>query len=165
MESTSIPNARAAKPEKLLVTHALTLNKSEYSADMIACVKPVENRSKQIGPGWLALHNGAACDELPSHIVAVARFGKAPRCEDVLITDVPADVEAAMRKHVTGPICNVVVEIQALANPVPCSGSQGLWPMTDNTRARVVADISTLESTTTGFEDLIQCVHLRLTAP
>ena len=139
-----------------MVTHALTLNRSEHSRAMINHAKPVENRSMNIGPGWLALHNGASCDELPSHIVAVAKFGAAPRLDNVHISDVPSDVDAALREYMSGPICNIVVEIQELEEPVPCSGSLGLWPMAESVRQKVVEDLAGNESTTTGFEDLIR---------
>ena len=158
VKNVRAPSERAAKAEKLSITHALTLKQSEYTRDMLALVKPVENRDKTIGPGWLALHNGSGCNELPSHIVAVARFGAAPKLDAVHIVDVPEDVEAALREHMTGPLCNIVVEIQELVNPVPCSGAQGLWPMTEKTRQKVVDEIAELESTITGFEDLIECV-------
>lgn len=104
--------------------------------------KRVENRTwptKYRGPlaihagksrNWLGSWSGAMPDPMPfGAVVATCRLSD---CLSFSVaTDrpsLPARLEwVADHRHTKGPYCWVLEEVDRLDDPLPCSGSQGLW--------------------------------------
>ena len=90
---------------------------------------------------------------MPAAIVEVARF-----THSVPIALVPADVEDRLRAHCVGPQCNVIAEVQRLAEPLRnVKGALGVWRLTEAHRAELQRRLQTDSTTTlTGFERIFR---------
>ena len=141
-------------PARTEITHAITLKGSTLNEQILACEKPVENRHFTIPAGWVALHNNAdKSSDMPAAIVGVARF-----THSVPIALVPAEVEDRLRKHCVGPQCNVIAEVQRLAEPIRnVKGALSVWGLTEEHRAELQRRLQADSTTTlTGFERIFR---------
>lgn len=83
------------------------------------------------------MHNGAGDKPTSASIVGLARFEYG-----IPIELVSADLPEHLKMHCTGPLCNVVGAVLPLLNPVRnVKGRLGMWPMADDVRNRVLAEL------------------------
>jgi len=140
--------ARAMAKTTHEITHAITLRGVELNRAILNCTKPVENRNFTIGPGWVALHNGAGVDTEAACIVGAARFAHAVPLE--LLT---ADLRPDLRAHCFGPLCNVVAEVQRLAHPIQrVKGKLSLWALSEEQQSAVRDGLRLGQSSATRFD-------------
>lgn len=136
-------------PNRLLVSHAITLKGTELNDLILNVKKPVENRHFTIQPGWVALHNNADYSPLRTAIVGVARFSHGVPVE--LVSDA---LKTKYAEHVHGPICNVIAEVQRFKEPIPSvKGALSVWKLDDEDRELVQKKLrEESETVLTGFD-------------
>lgn len=148
------------------VTHGLTLKGAELSWSVLEGRKVVENRSRQLPRGWVALHTGlgkiqdahlrtvkSTCADLPSEgslprgaIVGAIRIDRA--------CDVAHCAGTMAEPWALGPVCNVIGAIVKLDHPVPHKGALGYWKIDANVRNAVQAALAAGDVVTNGKDKL-----------